>query len=471
MQRIAMRWAAALVAACGGLCAAAGPNKGADANPADLKKENAELRNRVGTLENKVGQLEQIVLQQSEAMKADRKNEKKRLADEDLQKIREIIRAEGGGGNHQNVWANLDVQLYGYIKLDASYDTARTDEGNYGRWVETEEYRSSDNDFNMTARQTRLGLKIKGPDAGPAKTSGLLEIDFYGGGAENKPTPMIRHAYLKIEWPDQRFSILAGQTWDTFSPLNPDTVNYSVLWWQGNIGYRRPQVRATQEIALSKDVDLKLEGAVARSIGHDDGLLDPGDTGEDAGYPCLQGRASLTFPLFGGKKTTIGASGHFGPEEYDTDYGGASVKVYSWSANLDLTMPINDWLTIAGEMFTGQNLDAYLGGIGQGVDVLGYSFTELKACGGWLAASLGPWGKWRFNVGAGVDAVNDEDFSASSTIATPVRTANTIIFGNVFYSLNENTIIAVEISHLHTDYYNQDSGSSLRFQTAFIYKF
>jgi len=454
----------------GGVQAAA-PAKPDKAERANLKKENAELRGRMGKLESEVEELKKLVTQQAETMKVVRKGERKRLAKEDLEQIRALIRAEAGnGGNVANVWANLDVQLYGYIKLDAAFDGARTSVGNFARWVETEHFNGSDHQFNMTAKQTRLGMKIKGPDVGTAKTTGQVEIDFYGNGSENKPEPFIRHAFMKIDWPERRFSIIAGQTWDVISPLNAPTLNYSVLWWVGNIGYRRPQIRATQEFTIAENVDLKLEVALARTIGHDH-TFDPGDTGEDSGMPTIQGRASVTFPLFGEKRTTVGVSGHYGKEEYDLAADGSHMNVASWSANLDVHMPINDWLTVQGELFTGQDLDTYLGGIGQGVDVLGNSITELESCGGWIAATLGPWDKWRFNVGAGVDSVNDKGFSAPSTLASPKRTFNSCIFGNVIYALNANTSIGVEISHWRTEYHQQGAGDSFRFQTSFIYKF
>ena len=438
-----------------------------------LQAENTELRRRVDKLEGDVEQLKKLVREQVAAMQADRKVEKKRLAEEDLRKIREMVRTAGGTGNGAaNVWANLDVQLYGYVKLDAAYDTARTSTGNFARWVESEDDRNSDNQFNITARQTRLGMKITGPDVGGARTSGRVEIDFYGsGGTENKPHIMMRHAYMKLDWPEHRFSIIAGQTSDVISPLVPTTLNYSVLWWCGDIGYRRPQVRLTGSFLLSDDVELKLEGALTRAIGHDAGAFDPGDTGEDAGFPAVQGRASLTFPLFDGRKATVGVSGHFAQEEYDTDAGGAGMKAYSWSGNLDLTVPVAAWLTVKGELFTGQNLDAYLGGIGQGLDVAGRSVTELKTCGGWLAVSLGPWDRWGFNVGAGVESVYDDDFSSPSTADSPVRSFNSCIFGNAIYSVNKNASVGLEVSHWHTDYHKQDSGDSLRVQTSFIYKF
>ena len=88
----------------------------------------------------------------------------------------------------------------------------------------------------------------------------------------------MRHAYLKLDWPKSRFNIIAGQTSDVISPLYPQTVNYSVGWWTGNIGYRRPQLRFTKAMRINKDVDLKLEGAFARTIGRNDAVASPNGT-------------------------------------------------------------------------------------------------------------------------------------------------------------------------------------------------
>lgn len=59
--------------------------------------------------------------------------------------------------------SKVDAELYGYIKVDSSYDTARTSVGNLARWVESEGTRGHDDQFNLTANQTRLGLRFKCP--------------------------------------------------------------------------------------------------------------------------------------------------------------------------------------------------------------------------------------------------------------------------------------------------------------------
>jgi len=313
----------------------------------------------------------------------------------------------------------------------------------------------------MTANQTRMGFDIAGPTSDTLKTSGKIEWDFYGNYAsENKPKIQMRHAYMTLDWPDSNFGLLAGQTWDVISPLVPTTLNYSVLWLGGNIGYRRPQIRATQVTALGDDASLKFEGAIARTIGRVDEIQS--ESGEDAGFPTLQGRVSTTFPIVGPKPTTVGLSGHWGQEEYELAAGG-NRDFDSWSVNLDVTQPVCDKCTIKGELFIGENLNAYFGGIGQGVNTTG--LNEIGSKGGWIAASLGPWSQWSCNIGAGVDSVDRDD------VETGDRTRNACVFGNAVYAVNEHVKVGFELSHWDTNYKGPGDADALRGQLSFIYRF
>jgi len=470
MRNITIFLSVALLVTTSGICRAD--------NAGDVAKENAELRQRVERLEKELEELKKIVLQQAgttaaETPKAESPKAQPspaatpNLSETELQKIAEMVQKETA--KKKPVWSGLDIQLYGYIKADASYDTSRTTPGNYVLYVDSEKNNKNDDEFNLTANQTRFGVKITGPDDDSVKTSGLVEGDFYGNYAdENKAKIQMRHAYLKLDWPQDRFSILAGQTSDTMSPLLPDTLNYTVLWDAGNIGYRRPQIRLTKGFPISSDTELQLEGAVARTIGRTSPI--GSESGEDAGFPTLQGRVSVTLPWVGYKPMTVGFSGHWGREEYDYNNITATVinkKFESWSINLDLTGPINKWLTVKGELFTGENLNTYFGGIGQGVNINTKTgiYDEIAARGGWVGASLGPWDKWRFNIGTGVDGVDGGD------VKTGDRLMNRSIFGNVIYSATKNAEIGFELSRWQTDYKGSGDADDLRAQTSLIYKF
>ena len=428
----------------------------------------ADMHKRIESLEKQVAELMRVVKVQGKALDEARADQKKFVSQEKLDAARAGMLDDAARRSTKpkgfNLWSTVDVQLYGKIKFDAAYDSARTNTGNFARWVNPGEKRRGDGQFNATANETRLGLKFTGPQSEDLKTGGLVEVDFYGVGAETSPEPRLRHAYMNLEWPKQRLSLLAGQIWDVISPLNPGVLNYTVQWWGGNIGMRRPQIRVTKGLSLTDDTDLTLQAALLRTMGHNSGF-DPGDTGEDAGFPSGQVRAAVTFPLFGKKKATLGVSGHYGQEEYDRDTSGNNIDVYSWSGNVDACVPINDWLTIKAEAFTGQNLDAYAGGIGQGINVVGNDVSELKSSGGWFAASLGPWDKWSFNIGANAERIT------GGITAEGTRESNAAIFGNVIYRFNDHASVGLELSNWYTEYKGQSAGNDIRVQSAFIYKF
>ena len=186
---------AAIAAIAVAICLSAGAARGA---------EDANVPKRVAALEQQVGQLTELVKAQAQALQAAQKNNSELMAklnDVDWAAAKAAVMkdADKRSDGRQNLWANLDVQLYGKIKTDASFDTSRTDTGNYARWVEHESTNRDDHQLNITANETRLGLRFNGPNVGEAKTSGVVEFDFFGGGAENKATPMMRHAYMQMD--------------------------------------------------------------------------------------------------------------------------------------------------------------------------------------------------------------------------------------------------------------------------------
>ncbi len=363
----------------------------------------------------------------------------------------------------------IDFDLYGFVKLDLSYQTARTNLGNFNRWVTPHALETDDPQMNITANQSRFGFKIKGPRNQKFSADGQLEMDFYSGeGGENKAQPYMRHAFMKVSFIDSGFDLIAGQTWDLIAPLNPSTVNYSVQWWLGNIGYRRPQIRLTKEITIGKS-SLSLAGAVLRTIGRpvedaDKARLDPGDSGEDAALPTVQGRLGFSFPLSGKRKSGVGFSGHWAREEFDKDAKNENETLDSWSGVIDLELNLGSVVNLKAEAWMGKNMNAYLGGIGQGVNA---EREAIAAQGGWAAVGLGSFGKFKFNFGASVDDPEDDDLSDGA------RTFNMGIFANTFITLVPQVTLALEASRLQTDYKQGDeieSAAALSFQSAFILK-
>jgi hypothetical protein len=281
---------------------------------------------------------------------------------------------------------------------------------------------------------------------------------------------MMRKAYLTIAWPDLDLKLVAGQDSDVISPLYPETVNYTVQWWAGNIGYRRPQVRVTKGYDLSDSIGLEFALAATRTIGRLSQFTNE-DSGQDAAFPTTQSRLGLSFPLLTTRRTAVGVSGHWGREEYETGGTPHAREFDTWSINYDVTLPVTDWLQLKHEGFYGQDIDSYLGGIAQGVRILtdpagGFlSGNEVISWGGWVAASIGPFDSLRFNVGASLEDPRGSQLSDGS------RERNFSVYGNAFYRFYQNIEVALEVGWWRTDYKAEELGDALRVQTALIFHF
>ncbi len=394
-----------------------------------------------------------------------------------------------------NVWSNLDVQLYGFIKADAAYDDSKVTPGNYAAWVESENGSPSssfgatrnDNEFNMTMKETRFGFKLKVPQVGKYAFSGQMEWDLFGENGrdnESKAELQTRHAFITVKDVDTGWSLLAGQTWDVVAPLNPRTLNYTVLWYAGNYGYRRPQIRLHKSYDLGNGQAFSVTGAVARTIGSANLPVNQDDTGADKGYPMFQGRVAWTFPLINGLDTTVGASGHFGEEEYDTTGSPTQdATVKTWSTCLDVTMPVCETLSFKGELYRGSNLSEMLGGIGHGV---GYATVSSKAgpeeihnYGGWVAAAINPANAWNYNVGYGFSKNDQSDLDSATfadtnakTKASVMRLENSSVFANAICDINKHASYGIEVSRWLTKYSSASDadGKAWRAQLSLILK-
>lgn len=118
------------------------------------------------------------------------------------------------------------ISFSGFVKNDFFYDSRESvsiREGHfllYPREVQPDADGIDINDknsFNFLSIQTRLTGKISAPDAFGAKTSGVIEADFFGN--ENAAFVdangfRLRHAFVKLNW--ARTELLAGQYWHPF---------------------------------------------------------------------------------------------------------------------------------------------------------------------------------------------------------------------------------------------------------------
>lgn len=344
-----------------------------------------------------------------------------------------------------------EAKVYGYIKLDAIYETGNSSHGNYIIWAK--DPGNSNGLFYLTPRETRVGITVSGFSFGKFKVTGKLEVDFHSAGTEeNKPYNFMRHGYLEIS--DGSLTITAGQTWDIISPLNPATLNYSVLWGVGNIGFRRPQLSIRKDIKTGKNV-FTLQAGIFRTIASDydgDGIED----GSAAGFPTFQGRIGGKFGLGKTGSLQLGVSGHYGKSKGLVDYT-------SNSLNADLLLVFSPKFKIITEFFSGKNLGTFMGGIVQNVNTT--TGKEIKAKGFYVNAVANPSKKLQLSFGYSMDDPVD------ATLNTGNRSKNTSFFGNFLVALSPSMKVGLEVSDWITDYLNQPRQKTVRFQNSWILYF
>lgn len=127
------------------------------------------------------------------------------------------------------------LEPYGYVRYEAFMDTRKMVESREGELMMYPKAEDLDdngddinavNQFKMLSLQSRLGTKINGPDAFGAKTSGLVEMDFYGVKDDVARMIRLRHAYVKFDW--GKAKILMGQTWHMIivPECNPGVIGF-----------------------------------------------------------------------------------------------------------------------------------------------------------------------------------------------------------------------------------------------------
>ena len=363
--------------------------------------------------------------------------------------------------------AGLRLQIYGYLRADLSHDTQATaPKGDFAFFVLPEVNGEKDAQTHFGARESRLGLNLFGPDSANWKTTGKLEMDFYGGDKANAYNPRMRLAYLDLAH-SSGFSLRFGQDWETFCEVTPRIVNFAYLADVGALGLRRPQARATQELKVTDNTKLVLKIAAAQTVGED---LDGGtfDDGADADWPTAQFNVALHQKLWTEKSARLAFSGHYGRETVDESVSNAVVAADaqdfdSWSAQGSVFLPICKQLAVQGNLWKGENLDTYFGGIGQGVNMaLG---REIEAQGGWAQLLYDPTDKLSFGLGYSVDDPKDED------VAEGKPSKNESIFGNVAYKVTAAVTALAEYAHMTTDYLGRDDAQNDRVQVAMKYAF
>ena len=146
------------------------------------------------------------------------------------------------------------IAFSGFVKTDIIFDSRQTTslrEGHFLLFPKPVILDPAGKDinagpvFNILSIQTRLVGKVTGPDALGARTSGLIEGEFFGTADGDTNGFRLRHAFVKLEW--KRTELLVGQFWHAMfiTDCYPDVVSFDTGAPFQPFA-RAPQVRLTR---------------------------------------------------------------------------------------------------------------------------------------------------------------------------------------------------------------------------------
>ena len=360
--------------------------------------------------------------------------------------------------------SKVPVTLYGTILLNSFFDTSLNNIEDVPLFASKKGSDPFPNDksFAMTARQSRLGLRFEGPEVMGAKVSGQVEVDFFGGKAAlgngiNMDLLRLRLALGRLDWTN--FSLVAGQDWSVFAPLNPTSLaSYAIpaMSASGNPWIRSPQIRAEVRHALS-DVS-KLQWQIAAT---DPNVGDyqtaqflttrsPG-IGERGRMPALDSRLGFDNTV-NGHDYGVGVSAHYGRGKDVGTIGSLNVvqPVDSWGVALDWSLPFSKYLAVTGEAYEGRALGIFSVASGESVGAVGTSGAHgVLSRGGWAQIQVNFNPKWQLNLAYGIDQPK------ASELPVGTRDRNQTYMTNLMYKLNSSITFAWEYRRFLTDYRNQ----------------
>jgi hypothetical protein len=315
--------------------------------------------------------------------------------------------------------------------------------------------------FNV--RDTRLGIAIEGSALNGWTPRGRFETDFYGSDPSSNGQLRIRLAYTEFE--KEGTLIRVGQDWNQIAALNPSTLDFGIMGYNGNLWNRIPQVTLMQKLGAG------FEGLVTvyRGKWTDDDSGSKVDT--QINMPWIGGKVSYTVPLFGEQKSYFALGGAIrNGEAGDND-------VTPYVAALEVKIPISI-VEIMGEAYMGQGLgfEYFHNGVVNSTTPSLSTYGAFNAkghaimtSGGWLQASVKPIKDVTVNVGYGLDNPKDADVRNNAKPEEPFFFQQSqYAFGNVFIQLFKDISVGIEAAHLNTDWATGDNHGT-RYQTSLIY--
>jgi hypothetical protein len=330
------------------------------------------------------------------------------------------------------------------------------------------------NTFDLHARQTAFGASFSGPEV-----LGFTPGGYFLGFIQNSTLTNDGYGFLPYnaygELKNDNWRIAAGLMSDVFNPQSPTIISLGKLYGSGNTGSFRGQARAeytakptdrfqwTSQFALSEPV--------SSVVSNNSRIL------EDNGWPNVEARLAAGLgPVaerMGGRKTRtaeFGVSGMVGQLRTSrlitspTDEDSLNrVVVTTWGLGLDAQLAATDRFGFAGELFLGQGLGEYNGGILQSFH--SSNFQPIRTRGGWGEAYFYFTEALHLHTGYGIDSPIRRDLAATQFAR------NQTYFANMVWDASKVLQLSFEVDYRKTDYIAFKNADGFVFMTQLLWKF
>jgi len=361
-----------------------------------------------------------------------------------------VLGVAGQAGAVSFTAGDYDMAVYGYARLNASYDidsdqSLSTRSGSYAGLAGNDD--AAEGHFGADAFQSRLGVRATSPEGVMIN----LEGDFRGGGGG---TLRLRHAYGSY------MGVLAGQTWSNFNSFvgNTSTLDFDSLPGVAGFQSRRPQMRYT-----TGPLSVSLEEPTSSFVG----TVDQKDS-----MPALTARLEDSADALTYSAAVLA-------HQVGYDDGDEDESSFGFATFVAAKMALSDMITIQGSLSYTDGANSYLYRSGENfgaasayVDASG-DVETISGYGGTIGTGINLGGGRSINIGYGmveVDWDDAEDDLGAAAVADESET-NSAIMANYQWTPVKNVMMGVEFARLSRENVDGTDGDANRILFATQYNF
>ena len=373
--------------------------------------------------------------------------------------------------------SGLKITPYGYLMMEAAYNTHASESDYYTDFVRRKSHKSyRGGTTTLSAQDSILGIRMETPEAQNGwKFAGKAEFDLAGDHANDYAFHW-RHLYMEATHEATGWSILGGQTWHLWKMVSPSEIDGA---WMENTGYpyrRSPQFRVTKKWNWE---DSRLEARV--------GIVKngPGMGGDRDGDGTHDNSASRWALFEGavvyerdaawdrGRSWLLGLGGMYGQDRSSRmgEDGDFTRKYDNYDSQMIMaafTVPFLEKFSFVGQVFAGENLGGVQAGVGQRVAYYepGRRGHEVSTVGGFFELTFELNDDWSFAGGYGFDNPDNSEAKYADGILHNDRA-----YIDAFYRINRNFKVGLEYAHLRTQWYGEGTSHDDRVQFTAFYDF